>query len=90
MIHLQKTVPNWLQAVELLPAYSTIILVDQVAEAVNIKNVNSLVYVSVRHHYDHMQVPNEDWPAAIQGARDFFATFIDEKGKLQGFNLPAD
>ncbi len=77
MIHLQRTVPNWLEAVARLPKNSAVILVDEVGVAAGIKGTNPNVDVSLRHWYDPMQVPNATWPAALKGARDFFETFID-------------
>jgi hypothetical protein len=77
MIHLQKNVPNWLEAVQRLPLGSLVKAVDQVQELKQVKLTNPGVITCLRHHYDHEQVFGGDYEANKQRARTFFDTFID-------------
>lgn len=77
MIHLQKSVPGWLEAVQLLPAGAVVLAVDQVQELRSAKQINPQVLTVLRHHYDEGQVFGGTWEENKQRARAFFATFID-------------
>ena len=77
MIHLQKTVPNWLEAVARLPAGSCVLTVDQVQEAPAVKAANPGVTFALRHHYDTGQQPDGTFEQQKQRSREFFASFVD-------------
>jgi len=83
MIHLQKTVPNWTEAVQLLPDHSLVKVIDQGQLFQVVKSINNNIYTCLRHHYDRKQVFGGSYDENIQRAKDFFNSFIDETFKTQ-------
>jgi hypothetical protein len=77
MIHIQKPVSGWLEAVARLPAGSCVLAVDQVQESMAVKNTNPNVTFALRHYYDEGQQNDGGWDGRVQRSREFFATFID-------------
>jgi murein DD-endopeptidase MepM/ murein hydrolase activator NlpD len=81
MIHIQATVPDWLEAVERLPDRSLVKSVDQGQVFSEVKAIASKrginIYTCLRHWYDPGQVFGGNLEANKQKARDFFDTFID-------------
>jgi len=77
MIHLQRTVPGWLEAVSLLPDKSCVKAVDQVQAFEQVKAINPNLATCLRHFYDRGQIFGGTYAENKQKARDFFATFID-------------
>lgn len=84
MIHLQRSVDNWTDAIRGTFPFC-VKAVDQADLLRTAKQLNPNVFTVLRHHYDGMQVPSplgtvED---NLHRARDFFATFIDGTFKAQ-------
>lgn len=78
MIHLQKSVPGWFEAVTLLPDRSLVKTVDQGQEFAAVKAYNPNIYTCLRHHYDHAQHFGGSFDDNIERARTFFNSFVDE------------
>jgi hypothetical protein len=77
MIHLQKTVPNWPEAIARLPDKSLFKAVDEGSEFAGVKAINPHIKTVLRHHYDPDQVFGGSWDDNLDRARAFFETFID-------------
>jgi len=83
MIHLQRTVPNWTEALHRLPDKSLVKSVDNGQVFAEVKAVNPNIYTCLRHHYDHGQVFGGTYAENKVRAREFFATFIDDTFKQE-------
>ena len=78
MIHLQRTVPNWLEAVQRLPDRALVKSVDQGQVFREVKSINPSIYTCLRHHYDHAQHFGGSQADNFSRARQFFESFIDQ------------
>jgi murein DD-endopeptidase MepM/ murein hydrolase activator NlpD len=78
MIHLQSTIPNWLDTVKKLPDRSLVKVVDQGQVFREVKTINPNIYTCLRHWYDPRQVFGGDLLENKARARTFFQTFIDQ------------
>lgn len=77
MIHLQRTVPNWDEAISLGPDYGLLKTVDESAQNAVAKSRNSTTNTCLRHWYDPKQTFGGSWEENLTKARIFFDTFID-------------
>ncbi len=78
MIHIQSTVPGWLEAVQRMPAGTLVKAIDQGQVFREVKDINSGINTVLRHYYHNHQHFGGSWDDNLQRARDFFATFIDD------------
>ena len=77
LIHLQKTVPGWLEPVKKMPDYSLVKSIDQGQVFREVKGINSKIFTCLRHMYDKDQVFGGTFEENKDKARTFFATFVD-------------
>jgi hypothetical protein len=77
MFHIQRTVPDWLQAVERLPDGALVKAVDQGQVFQEVKAINPTIYTNLRHYYDSGQVFGGSWEDNLDRARAFFSSFVD-------------
>ena len=77
LIHLQSTLPGWLEPVRRAPDYSLVKTVDQGQVFREVKEINPKIYTCLRHWYDPDQVFGGNFEANKEKARIFFDTFID-------------
>jgi murein DD-endopeptidase MepM/ murein hydrolase activator NlpD len=75
--HIQRTIPNWLEAVQRLPGGALVKAVDQGQIFREVKNINANINTCLRHWYDQGQVFGGSYAENKQRARDFFSTFVD-------------
>ena len=87
MIHLQRPVDNWLEAVDRLPAGSLVKAVDNVQVLTEAKAHNASINTCLRHHYDAGQVFGGTWDDNVARARLFFSTFIDGTFRQNATNV---
>jgi hypothetical protein len=83
MLHIQRTVPDWLQAVERLPDGALVKAVDQGQVFQEVKAINPTIYTNLRHYYDSGQVFGGTWEDNLDRARAFFSSFIDGTFRTQ-------
>jgi murein DD-endopeptidase MepM/ murein hydrolase activator NlpD len=77
LIHLQATLPGWLDPVRKAPDYSLVKTVDQGQVFREVKGINPKIYTCLRHWYDGRQVFGGTFEENKERARIFFDTFID-------------
>ena len=77
MWHIQRTVPNWLEAVQRLPDGALVKSIDGGQIFQEVKGINANINTCLRHWYDPGQVFGGTYAENKQRARTFFNTFID-------------
>jgi len=77
LIHLQATLPGWLEPVRRAPDYSLVKTVDQGQVFREVKGINSKIYTCLRHWYDGHQVFGGTFEENKERARTFFESFIE-------------
>jgi hypothetical protein len=77
MLHLQRTVPNWDEALRLGPERALLKTVDQSGQNNVAKAINPNIKTCLRHWYDPQQVFGGTFEENKTKARVFLDTFID-------------
>ena len=78
MYHVQRPVPNWLEAVQRLPDGALVKSVDGGQIFREVKSINANINTCLRHWYDPGQVFGGTYAENKNRARDFFETFVDQ------------